>query len=402
MTKEQTQNQDKNENETEKVETTYKDNIYGASNNEDTKKEIKEKNPEKKRIIKIISLCAIVSLIFGFGGGAMALKFLGNEGSLFQTVASPISSSDGEGTTAENVASVCADSVVEIKTETATYNKFMSEMVVEGAGSGVVIREDGYIVTNNHVVEGANVVTVTTKNGESYVGIVVGTSAQNDLAVIKINEENLTPAVMADSEEINLGEQAIAIGNPLGELGGSVTSGIISALEREIEIEGETMTLLQTDAAINPGNSGGGLFYENGELIGIVVAKTSGTEIEGLAFAIPIDTVKEVATGIIEGEPITQGAYLGVGMVDIKSFEEANDFGVDSPGVYVASVAEGAGAEKGGIKEGDRIVSIDGEAINTGEDVQSVISQKEVGDNVEIRIMRNGKEAEITAKLGEK
>src|SRR5699024_342301 len=149
------------------------------------------------------------------------------------------------------------------------------QYVSSGAGSGVILTQDGYIVTNHHVIEDANSITVRTRSGDEYNASLVGSDEQSDLAVLKIDATGLTPAVLGDSTTLEVGELAIAIGNPLGELGGSVTSGIISALDREMTIDGQTMTLLQTDAAVNPGNSGGGLFNANGDLIGIVNAKSS-------------------------------------------------------------------------------------------------------------------------------
>lgn len=173
-------------------------------------------------------------------------------------------------------------SVVEVFTETKQVSNWFQEYVTEGAGSGVVLSEDGYIVTNHHVIDGANTIKVRLSNGQAYTATLTGTDEKTDLAVLKINASGLKAAKLTDSTTVRVGDFVIAIGNPLGELGGTVTEGIISAKDREITIDGETMTLLQTSAAVNPGNSGGGLFNLSGELVGVVNAKSSGNDIEGL------------------------------------------------------------------------------------------------------------------------
>ena len=192
---------------------------------------------------------------------------------IYQSVVRTSSSSSSDSSLSiSDVAAVASNSVVEITTETVMMGTRMGQFVSEGAGSGVIITSDGYILTNNHVIDGASKITVRLKDGTSYNGVVVGLDEKTDLAVIKVDASDLQPAVFGDSSSLTVGETAVAIGNPLGQLGGTVTSGIISALDREISIDGETMTLLQTSAAINPGNSGGGLFNSYGELIGIVNA----------------------------------------------------------------------------------------------------------------------------------
>jgi serine protease Do len=180
------------------------------------------------------------------------------------------------------VASLTSDSVVEITTETVTTDSWMQQYVTNGAGSGVIVTQDGYIVTNNHVIDGASKISVRLKNGTTYTASLIGSDSKTDVALLKIGATGLKPVVLGNSESLKVGDTAIAIGNPLGQLGGTVTEGIISALDRELVIKGKKMSLLQTDAAINPGNSGGGLFNNKGELIGIVVAKSSGSDVEAL------------------------------------------------------------------------------------------------------------------------
>ena len=191
--------------------------------------------------------------------------------------------------TISDVVDLVADSVVEITTSHVVTDRFYHQYVTSGAGSGVVIAENGYIITNNHVIDGATEITVHLTDGRQFQAIVVGTDPKTDIAVLKIGTTGLTFATMGSSKDLVVGQDVIAIGNPLGSLGGTVTDGIISALDRTVTVDGTQMTLMQTNAAINPGNSGGGLFDMAGQLIGIVNAKQSDTGIEGLGFAIPID-----------------------------------------------------------------------------------------------------------------
>jgi len=198
------------------------------------------------------------------------------------------------------VAQKCKGSVVEIKTETMVRDRFFGNYVSKGAGSGVIISDKGYIITNYHVVDDATSIYVTLEDGDEYEAEYIGGDSRNDIAILKIEGKNFVVAKLGNSDKLIEGEDVIAIGNPLGELGGTVTEGIISSTSREITIDGVKMDLLQTSAAINPGNSGGGLFNMNGELIGVVNAKSSGSEIEGLGFAIPVNTAIQSAKRIID------------------------------------------------------------------------------------------------------
>lgn len=286
--------------------------------------------------------------------------------------------------TIPEIAAMNGDSVVEITTETVTTGGRMGQFVSEGAGSGVIIRSNGYIVTNNHVISGANKITVRLKSGETYDASLVGRDVKTDLAVIKINETDLPTAIMGSSSQLVVGELAVAIGNPLGQLGGTVTEGIISALDRDIVIDGESMKLLQTSAAINPGNSGGGLFNQYGELIGIVNAKSSGSGIEGLGFAIPIDTAKVVIDQIISYGYVQGRVDLGLTLIDINDSRTALMYRVSKTGVYVLK------AEKNnGFKSGDRIISVNDTAITSSRDVKDIIDSLGVGKTVKFTIERN-------------
>ena len=301
-----------------------------------------------------------------------------------------------------DVAATVKDSVVEITTEFKVTGFF--QYVSEGAGSGVIISEDGYIVTNNHVISdtdngsAADTITVRLTNGNEYKATLVGKDADSDIAVIKITpDEKLSFAVFGDSDKLTVGEEVIAVGNPLGELGGTVTNGIISALDREINVDGTNMNLLQTNAAINPGNSGGGLFNMKGELVGVVNAKSSGSGIEGLGFAIPANDAFKVAEQLMENGYVTGKVYLGV------SFYEATDaftayryFKSQATGLYVAELVEGYNDQV--LKYGDRIVAIDGDEVNEFSQIKDLLKEHSVGDVLKFTIHRGGKlmEVEVT------
>lgn len=268
----------------------------------------------KHRVIrKTAGLGLIGDIAFGCGyagtkAGAAA-ENTSAQGSTVTTVSYTSASSSGELSGTE-VAAAISPSVVSIMTEEVkmSYSWYGSQ-VVSGAGSGIILSEDGYIITCAHVVDGADTITVTTYDGTEYQAEVVGSDTEDDIAVLKIDAEGLTPATIDDSSSVETGETVYAAGNPGGTLSGTLTDGIVSAVNREITVSldsGETITLnvIQTNAAVSPGNSGGGLFDSTGALIGIVNAKSSGEDQEGLGFAIPINTAMEIATDIIEN-----GAY---------------------------------------------------------------------------------------------
>jgi len=369
-----------------------------------SKKPRKIKSKKTKNIL-IVFLCVLLSGLAGFGGGYLEDELSDNGTVMYQSVDRLSTTVDGQTTdkvmTTEEIAEAASDSVVEITTEGTVEGAFMQEAVQEGAGSGVILSQDGYIITNNHVIDGMDKVTVTTSDEKSYEATVVGADSQTDIALLKIDATDLQPAVLGDSSTIEVGEDVVAIGNPLGTLGGTVTEGIISALNRSITIDNETMNLLQTSAAINPGNSGGGLFNEYGELIGIVNAKTSGDEIEGLGFAIPINDVKDVIDSLKTNGYVTGRAYLGVSLVDVDSAEVAMQYNVSETGVYIADVEADGAADKAGLKAGDRLVSIDGTEADTISNVKSVIEDHEVGDTINLEIVRNDKTQTFSVMLGE-
>lgn len=351
-----------------------------------------------------VAACMVFSAVCGFGGGYLASRLntpastsggtTTNQPVLYQSVAS--TGSTGELSVAD-VAAKAADSVVEINTKSIT-NSFYGQQVSGSAGSGVILSADGYIVTNNHVIENASSITVRTRSGDEYEASLIGADAQSDLAVLKIDARGLTPAVLGDSDSLVVGETAVAIGNPLGELGGTVTSGIISALSREITMsDGVTMTLLQTNAAINPGNSGGGLFNSDGELIGVVNAKSTGEGVEGLGFAIPVNTMKSVVEDLISQGYVSGRVDAGFTVIDLTSQEQALLYGVRQTGIYVYRVTDSSS----GMQSGDRILSINGTEIATLNDYNTVLQEYSAGDTLTFVVARSNRQITVLVTLQE-
>ncbi len=372
----------------------------------------KKKNKEKKKGgTGLVICCILLSVLCGFAGafGGMYLynKTFKNEPAenagttntpesstvLFEVIDRELPESTTTAGTVATVAAVALPSVVEIRTEAVVNNSFYGQYVTEGAGSGVVISPDGYIVTNNHVIAGASNITVRFTNGDEYKAKLVGTDAQTDVAVVKIDAENLTPAVLGDSSKLIIGELTVAIGNPLGELGGTVTDGIISALDREITVEGETMVLLQTNAAVSPGNSGGGLFNANGELIGVVNAKSSGSSVEGLGFAIPVNTAKVIIKDLIEKGYVTGRPSIGIAIIEVTTDYQRYMYGVSDYGVYIQK------ALNEDLKAGDRIIAIDGNSVSTSSDIKSIINNLQVGDKTTVTVSRKNKIIDVEVTL---
>ena len=348
----------------------------------------------------------IVSAALGFGGGMLANRFTQNQTTAPGSVvsASPVGWTGATSTgnfNAANIAAACMDSVVEIRTESVSFaNRLMGQYVSEGAGSGVIITADGQIATNNHVVGGATKITVRTHNGKEYEAKLIGTDEKTDLAVIKIEATGLSPATLGTSSTLVVGEPVLAIGNPLGQLGGTVTDGILSALSRQIEIDGQKMTLLQTNASVNPGNSGGGLFDAAGKLIGIVNAKSSGSGIEGLGFAIPIDTAKPIIEQLNANGYVRGRVDIGMELLDVSE-QAAYLYRLDSAGVYIAEIARGGSAERAGLQSGDRVISIDKTAITESAQLETMLTKYKVDDVLRVKFSRDGKEQEVDLTLGE-
>ena len=371
--------------------------------------------PQKKKgskvLLRVLACVGVAALGFGSGlGGAVVASRAGLTGNQVvvqqverSTDATAAGSTDGTSMSVQQIASVVSPSVVAITTEQMSSSQtwFGGYYVQSGAGSGVIISQDGYILTCAHVVNGATSVKVQLNGSdESYDATVVGQDSTSDIAVLKIDATGLTPAVIGDSDALAVGEVAVAVGNPLGTLSNTVTDGIVSALNRQVTVQDNDMTLIQTDASISPGNSGGGLFNANGELIGIVNAKSSSSDAEGLGFAIPINTAMEMAKQMIEKGYVARPA-MGVTVITINDAQTAMQYGVSNYGVYIYQIASGSGAEKGGLKLGDRIISIDDVAVSSASDVQKYCQSKEVDDTVTLQVERDGKVISCEVTLGE-
>ncbi|MCF0135443.1 MAG: trypsin-like peptidase domain-containing protein [Lachnospiraceae bacterium] len=312
-----------------------------------------------------------------------------------------IASSQSDVLSIPDVVDKTADSVVEITTEVVATSSFMQQYITSGAGSGVIVSDNGYIITNNHVIDEATSITVTLHSGSSYPAALVGLDEDLDIALLKIEETGLTPATIGSSESLRVGQTIIAIGNPLGQLGGSVTSGIVAAKERSIAIDGTTMKLLQISASINPGNSGGALLDEQGSLVGIVNAKSSGSDVEGIGFAIPIDDVMEILDDLLEHGYVAGRPALGITMLNITTAQMAYMYRVEELGVYVYSINEGSAAEKGGLQVGDRILTINGITVDNAETLKAEVEKIAVGQSLTMTVMRDGKTVTLDLTMGE-
>lgn len=313
--------------------------------------------------------------------------------------------------TAVGVAEKVLPSIVGINVTYSVNSIFYNNQTSASAqGSGVIISEDGYILTNNHVVNSsssssyyelgkANKITVSLYNDDTeYEAEIVGTDEQTDLAVIKINKDGLTAAELGNSSSVKVGEFCMAIGNPLG-LGSTVTDGIISAVNREVTDEdGNTYTAIQTNAAINSGNSGGALVNSQGQVIGINTLKIAGDGVEGVGFAIPIDSTKDIYEQLIQYNKVKR-PYLGIGGIEVDSqTAERNNL---TEGIYVKTLETFSAAEKAGIKVGDIIVKADGKETKTMDELNEIKNQKEIGDKITLTIWRDGKTQDITVTLQE-
>ena len=303
-------------------------------------------------------------------------------------------------------------------TYTTTTNSFFgfgmpSTSEATASGSGIIISEDGYIVTNNHVVDtssssssysyysisDATSVKVKLYNSdELYDAKIIGKDSQTDLAILKIEKTGLTAAEFADSDDVTVGEFAMAVGSPLG-LDTTVTTGIVSAVNREVESDGTTYVCIQTDAAINSGNSGGALVNSDGKVIGINTLKLSGTGVEGIGFAIPINSTLDVIDDLIEYNKVLR-PYIGISGIDLTD-SIVEKYKLSSLGVYVQSVENFSPAEKAGLQAGDIIVKADGTEIKTVDELNNIKNSHNIGDTMTLTINRNGKESDITITLEE-
>lgn len=356
-------------------------------------------------------LIAVVSAIIGGGlgfayGGPYLSKGVPQPPAPMPNVMQPLGIntpiSETRNTAVVRAAQAVGPAVVGITNKAYSRDYFNRKVLMEqGTGSGVIFDANGYIATNNHVVENAQELVVSLADGRVLTGRVLGADPATDLAVIKVEATGLPVAALGDSDSLLVGEPAIAIGNPLGlEFKGSVTAGVISALNRSIEIGERKFKLIQTDAAINPGNSGGALVNADGLVVGINSAKISVAGVEGIGFAIPVNAARPILQSLIEKGKVVR-PYLGVGILDRNS---AAVYGYDlniNKGVYVAKVMKNGPAGKAGLMEGDIILKIAGVETNSVADLRSAVDAHPMGSQVELLIARGGKEQSLSVLLEE-
>ena len=351
------------------------------------------------KVIAIVLACAIVGTGCGFGGAALYRNASRQNAVIQQSSREPVTVSvkQVDGQTKMEPAEVYAstvNSVVSINTtSTSGTNIFGQAVETASAGSGFIISQDGYIVTNYHVVKGATSVKVTLYNGDTYDATVIGGDSDYDVAVIKIDATGLSPVTLCNSEDVNVGDTVLAIGNPLGELTFSMSQGIVSCCDRAINVDGTPFNMIQVDASINPGNSGGPLVNLYGEVVGIVSAKYSSysdTSVEGLGFAIPISDVQAIITDIIENGQVTGKAYLAI-KAGTMTEQMAAQYNIGiSEGVFVYSTESGGAGERAGLQLGDVITKVNDTAITSMTDLSAAKKNYKAGDTVTLTVYRNG------------
>ena len=382
-------------------------NIYdvvysnGKDNNNDTYnfQEPHVKTKKKRGFNKTIAGVIVCTLCSGFIGSGVT--YLALKDNLTQTKTINVNPSKfdtkSEALSATEAYNKVAPAAVVVSTKSVTQGYFMHTQEVEGIGSGFIINEEGYILTNYHVIQGAQEISVTLSNDVTTTAQVVNYDENQDVAMIKITDENVEiPATveLGDSDALQPGEEVIAIGTPLStELSSTVTKGIISATSRSVAVEsGVTMNLIQTDAAINAGNSGGPLVNTKGEVVGINSSKISGEAVEGIGFSIPINDIKDKIESL--SKPI-----LNLG-ISVRTIDEALSKQLNmEQGLYVVEVTEFSSAEKAGLKAGDIIVKADGNRITTFDEFKAVKNGKEEGDEISLEVIRNGESKTINVKL---
>ena len=382
-----------------------------------------EPAPQKKsgkagKVVALLLACALVGGGSGWGAAALAQKntagaaapaAASSDASVMlegkrQSAALQVASVDtSKLLTASEVYAQNVNSTVGITTSITT-NYFGYQTTAAAAGSGFILTQDGYILTNYHVVESSSSIKVTTYDGISYDAQLIGYDESNDIAVLKIDATDLTPVVLGDSDSVSVGDSVVAIGNPLGELTFSLTAGAISALDRPVTLSsGTTMNLMQTDCAINSGNSGGALFNMYGEVIGITNAKYSSSSssseasIDNIGFAIPINQVRSIVESIIQNGYIIK-PYIGVTVTDVSS--ESQSYGLPQ-GAAVRSVVEGSPAAEAGLQENDIITAANGDAITGSNDLVKLVKAASAGDTLELTVYRQGQTVTVTLTVGE-
>ena len=380
---------------------------YAASQNQS------EKPPRRRaKVIALVLCCTILGMAAGFGGG-----YLGASAAAKSRQASPTMVYEGvretqpiditrvdtsELMTPAEVYAQNVNSTVGIRTSITSTNFWGYQTTSAASGSGFIISSDGYILTNFHVIESSNSVTVTTYDGTEYDAEIIGYDQSMDIAVLKIDAKELVPVVLGRSETLNVGDDVIAIGNPLGELTFSLTRGVVSALDRQVTLSGNvTMELIQTDCAINSGNSGGALFNMYGEVVGITNAKysssSSGASIDNIGFAIPVDDIRDIVDSIITNGYIVK-PYIGVSVSTVSN--EATGYGLPG-GASVQQIAEGSPAEKAGLQVNDIITAVNGTEISSSGELVEIVGNCAPGDELTLSVYRQGETLELTLTVGE-
>lgn len=349
-------------------------------------------------IVLALALISTETLNLGYTKSSNGTKKIYSSSGITAT-----NSSGGDTLSNADIIDKVGPAVVGIVCDFESQDWFWGSQTQQGSGSGVIINEDGYIVTNNHVIENATKITVNLISGESYDAKLVGTDSRTDLAVIKIEPKTeLSYATFGDSSTLRVGDSVIAIGNPLGEeFAGSASKGIISATNRTLTISDKTLTVLQTDAAINPGNSGGALVNDRGEVIGINTAKISDSSVEGLGFSIPSNEFMPVIKDLMENGHVTGRPLIGISGREITD-QISKTYGYPV-GVYVVEVSPFSGAEDAGIKNKDVILEVNGEAVKTVQEINDIRDKFKAGDKIKMKVYRKStdKTFEVEVTLGE-
>ena len=363
-----------------------------------------DKSPKKKGGMtgKIVALALVCALVGGFVGAGVSAAAKVNHTSIqiSDREVAQVQTLKVDGSKQMTMSEVYAsnvNSVVSINVS-ATTNYFGQQVETAASGTGFFITEDGYILTNHHVISDASSVKVTLYNGETYDAKVIGSDEDYDIAVLKIDVTGATPVVLGDSSKVAIGESVAAVGNPLGELTFSMSEGIVSCVNRAINVDGTPFNMIQVDCSINPGNSGGPLFNSYGEVIGIVSAKYSSysnTTVEGIGFAIPINDVVSLVKDIMTNGYVTSKAYMGITPQTMNA-QMAQQYRYDvTEGVFVCSVDPDSAAAKAGLKLGDVITKMDDKTISSYEDLVAAKKSYSAGDTVTLTVYREGKTIEV-------
>ncbi|WP_434630790.1 trypsin-like peptidase domain-containing protein [Thermoanaerobacterium thermosaccharolyticum] len=368
----------------------------------------------RRKMFLSFVVVALVAALIGGAAGAGIMKYADMGKTQIVNRYLPLSSDNNNFSLITNIVKTVSPSVVGIDTYTNGYGAYGNSYVQEGSGSGIIIDSQGHIVTNNHVVDGASKITVNLSDGRKFPAQLVGKDAKTDLAVLKINATNLTPAKLGDSSKLEVGELAVAIGNPLGDsFAGTATAGIISGLNRNLQSDYGPVNLIQTDAAINPGNSGGPLVNSIGEVIGITSIKLTSTgssstqdpfglfqsqsvTLEGMGFAIPINEAKPIIDDLIKNGYVER-PVMGVSVQQITK-QLARQYNIPV-GLYIAQVQQGSGADAAGLQAGDIITAVDGTSISTFNQLENILNNHKVGDIISVTIWRNGETITVNVKL---